>query len=52
MTSPSDQANGTTKIKTASPHKDFEAITITGFYTRDIRFPVHPVPLVTFESCD
>ena len=52
MTSPSVQANGTTEIKTASRHKDFEAITITGYYTRDIRFPVCPILLVSFDTCD
>lgn len=40
MTPPAAQANGTTEIKLTSRQKDFEAITITGYYTRDIRFPV------------
>ena len=27
-------------VEKTSHHKDFEDITITGYYTRDIRFPV------------
>lgn len=40
MAPPAAQANGTTGAKPNDPQKDFEAITITGYYTRDIRFPV------------
>ncbi|CAD6579540.1 MAG: L-galactonate dehydratase [Alectoria sarmentosa] len=39
MAPPAALANGATGVKTIDRHKDFEAITITGYYTRDIRFP-------------
>ena len=34
------RTDSTMAVKTTSRHKDFEDITITGYYTRDIRFPV------------
>ena len=45
MVPPAAQANGTTGAKQNGPQKDFEDITITGFYTRDIRFPVFHIPV-------
>ena len=40
MTTPAAQANATKRVQATSLHKDFGEITITGYYTRDIRFPV------------
>lgn len=40
MTPPTALASGAKGVKMNSLSKDFESITITGYYTRDIRFPV------------
>ena len=42
MTPPVALADDTARLKMDTLHQDFEAITITGYYTRDIRFPVFP----------
>lgn len=52
MAPPAAQANGTTGVKTIDRHKDFEAITITGYYTRDIRFPVFHIPIAEVNFSD
>ena len=52
MTPPAAQATDTTAVKMTSPNKGFKAITITGYYTRDIRFPVCHIPIESVISSD
>lgn len=50
MTPPADQPNDTTAVRMTTLPQNFEAITITGYYTRDIRFPVRHTPIESFSS--